>query len=118
MIQHLPKSGEGKVEREDSPAEIWNRINILMGTAEDHELTDPSLSSEELLYRLFNEDGVRAFEAAHVEPGCTCGEDKVRNVLSGFDASERDHMLVDGVIEVTCEFCNSIYDFEPGEFDT
>lgn len=116
MIQHLPKSGEGKVEREDTPAEIWNRVNILMSTTEDHELTDPSLSSEELLYRLFHEDGVRAFEAVYVEPGCTCGEDKVRNVLSGFDVAERDHMVVDGVIEVTCEFCNSVYDFKPDEF--
>lgn len=115
MIQHLPKAGEGKKEREDTPAEIWNRINILMGTAKDHELTDPSLSSEELLYRLFNEDGVRAFEGTDVEPGCTCGEEKVRGVLDGFGAAERDHMVVDGKIAVTCEFCNSTYDFDPGE---
>lgn len=115
MIQHLPKAGEGKKEREDTPAEIWNRINILMGTAKDHELTDPSLSSEELLYRLFNEDGVRAFEGTDVEPGCTCGEKKVRGVLNGFDPAERDHMVVDGKIAVTCEFCNSTYDFDPGE---
>lgn len=116
MIQHLPKSGEGKVAREDTPAEIWNRVNILMATTEDHELTDPSLSSEELLYRLFHEDGVRAFEATDVVPGCTCGEEKVRTVLSGFAAAERDEMVVDGVIEVTCEFCNSLYDFKPDEF--
>lgn len=116
MIQHLPKPGEGKKEREDTPEEIWSRVNILMATTQDHELTDPSLSSEELLFRLFNEDGVRAFEPSAIGPGCTCGEEKVRGVLNGFDPAERADMVVDGKIEVTCEFCNSVYDFKPDEF--
>lgn len=113
MIQHLPKPGEGKTEREDTPEEIWSRVNILMATTQDHELTDPSLSSEELLFRLFNEDGVRAFEPSVIEPGCTCSEAKVRGVLDGFEPGERADMVVDDKIEVTCEFCNSIYDFDP-----
>lgn len=115
MIQHLPKPGEGKKERGDTPAEIWNRVNILMATTQDHELTDPSLTSERLLYRLFHEDGVRAFEAIDVAPGCTCGEEKVKGVLDGFDQAERDDMVLGGKIAVTCEFCNSTYDFQPDE---
>jgi molecular chaperone Hsp33 len=116
MIQHLPKPGEGKKESGDTPEEIWNRVNILMATTQDHELTDPSLSSEDLLFRLFNEDGVRAFEPSTIGPGCTCGEEKVRGVLNGFDPAERADMAVDGKIEVTCEFCNAVYGFDPDEF--
>lgn len=118
MIQHLPKSGEGKKERGDTAAENWNRVNILMATTQDHELTDPSLSSQDLLYRLFHEDGVRAFDPVNVEPGCTCGAQKVKGVLDGFDPAELGDMVVDGKIAVTCEFCNSTYDFRPDEFGT
>ena len=114
MIQHLPKPGEGKVEREESPAEIWSRVNVLQATTEDHELTDPSLSAEELLFRLFHEDGVRVFDHRGIEAGCTCSNDKVENVLRGFDAKELDDMVKDdGLIDVTCEFCNASYVFSP-----
>lgn len=114
MVQHLPKPGEGKVERPESPAEIWSRINMLQATTEDHELTDPSLSAEELLYRLFHEDGVRVFEAREIEAGCTCSNDKVENVLRGFEPKELHDMVKDdGLIDVTCEFCNATYIFSP-----
>ena len=50
------------------------------------------------------------------EAGCSkCGGDKVRGVLDGFEAAERDHMFVDGKVIVTCEFCNATYDFDPEE---
>lgn len=112
MIQHLPKPGEGKRAREESPAEIWSRINMLLATTEDHELTDPSLTSEQLLFRLFHEDGARVFEHRDIAAGCTCSEDKVANVLKGFEPQELTNMVKeDGLIDVTCEFCNAIYEF-------
>ena len=39
----------------------WERVRLLASTVEDHELLDPTLSSEQLLYRLFHEEGVRGF---------------------------------------------------------
>ena len=114
MIQHLPKPGEGKVEREETPAQIWERINMLQATTEDHELTDPSLSAEELLYRLFHEDGVRVYDHKDIAAGCTCSNEKVEGVLKGFDPVELDSMVKDdGLIDVTCEFCNTSYVFTP-----
>jgi molecular chaperone Hsp33 len=113
MIQHLPKPDEGRVEREETPAEIWNRVSMLLATTQDHELTDPSLSSEQLLFRLFHEDGIRVFGHKPVQAGCSCGEKKVEAMLKGFGTDDIDHMVVDGVIEVTCEFCNSQYSFNP-----
>ena len=119
MIQHLPKPGEGKVERPESPAEIWNRISILQATTEDHELTDPSLAAADLLYRLFHEDGVRVFEPREIVAGCTCSNEKVENVLKGFDPKELSDMVKDdGLIDVTCEFCNATYVFSPDVFSS
>ena len=47
--------------RED---DAWAEARALAGTVEDHELLDPSLSSEDLLYRLFHERGVTRVRGA------------------------------------------------------
>jgi molecular chaperone Hsp33 len=39
-------------------------------------------------------------------------------MLRSFSQDDRDHMVQDGVIQVTCEFCNSTYDFKPDEVQT
>jgi molecular chaperone Hsp33 len=36
-------------------------------------------------------------------------------MLGNFSQDDRDHMVQDGVITVTCEFCSSTYVFDPGE---
>jgi molecular chaperone Hsp33 len=36
-------------------------------------------------------------------------------MLKSFTQADRDEMVQDGVIAVTCEFCNSRYVFEPAE---
>jgi molecular chaperone Hsp33 len=36
-------------------------------------------------------------------------------MLKSFSQDDRDHMVENGVITVTCEFCNSTYVFEPAE---
>jgi molecular chaperone Hsp33 len=39
-------------------------------------------------------------------------------MLQSFSQDDRDHMVENGKISVTCEFCNSTYGFEPGEVDS
>ncbi len=38
-------------------------------------------------------------------------------MLRSFSQDDRDHMVEDGKISVTCEFCSSTYIFAPGETD-
>ncbi len=95
--------------------EAWVEGRSLIATVEDVELIDPSLSSERLLYRLFHEHGVRVFKASDVASRCSCSRDSVTNMLKSFTQADRDEMVQDGVIAVTCEFCNSRYVFEPAE---
>jgi molecular chaperone Hsp33 len=85
----------------------------LMDTVTDIELIDPDLSSEVLLYRLFHEPGVRVFEPQQIAAKCTCSREAVETMLKSFSQDDRDHMVKDGKIEVTCEFCSSIYEFKP-----
>ena len=44
--------------------EAWNEARALAETIEDHELVDPTLSSERLLFRLFHERGVKGLYRA------------------------------------------------------
>lgn len=109
MIQHTPKPKEQRAPEEEAPSEIWNRVNVLLETVEDHELLDPTLSSEEVLYRLYHEEGVRVYDAHDVKAGCSCDEERVTAMLKGFSDGERSDMASEGKIEVRCEFCNELY---------
>lgn len=126
VVQHLPDNGEPSPIAVDSGTvpegmeqfvlqedDSWNRAKILVRTTEDHELLDPTLAGERLLYRLYHEDGVRAFTPIDIERHCTCSRDRVENMLRQFDPADLGDMVKDGRIEVTCEFCNAVYDFEP-----
>jgi molecular chaperone Hsp33 len=86
-----------------------------METVEDLELVDPALSSERLLYRLFHEPGVRVFDSIGVVAQCSCSRPRVEAMLKSFSQDDRDHMVENGQISVTCEFCNSKYEFAPAE---
>ena len=107
-----PKGTVPHVVEED---DAWVEGRALIATVEDIELIDPALSSERLLYRLFHEHGVRVFRSAAIEAKCSCSRDSVAAMLKSFSQDDRDHMVENGVISVTCEFCSSNYVFEPKE---
>ncbi|WP_434017432.1 Hsp33 family molecular chaperone [Methyloceanibacter sp.] len=100
-------SGPLSIDEED-----WTRARMLAETVEDHELLDPMLPPERLLYRLFHEEQVRAYRAIPLDSYCSCSRERVEDLLQRFTREELDEMIVDGKIWVTCEFCNSRYHFD------
>ncbi len=132
MVQFLPDASEGRrppdlppgdapegVEIHETPEdEAWAEARALAATVEDHELVDPLLSSERLLYRLFHERGVTVFDPQPVREACRCSDQRIRDMLRQFTPQERKDMIGDdGRIGVTCEFCSSHRDFDPVEFE-
>lgn len=129
VLQFLPKSPdrmrqadldpgdapEGTEKHSVAEDDAWVEGRALVETVEAIELIDPAVSSEALLYRLFHERGVRVFNNLAVRAECSCSRDNVAAMLRSFSQDDRDHMVQDGVIQVTCEFCNSSYDFKPEE---
>ncbi|MGH6672455.1 MAG: Hsp33 family molecular chaperone [Xanthobacteraceae bacterium] len=98
--------------------EAWTEGRSLVATVEDIELIDPALSSERLAYRLFHERGVHVFRPSLVQARCSCSRDSVENMLRSFPQTDRDDMVENGKITVTCEFCSSTYVFAPDEITT
>jgi len=132
MVQFLPVSIERQKQADfdpgDAPAGIvlpehqeddaWTEAKALTATVEDHELVDPTLSSERLLYRLFHERGVKVFEPQAVRNACRCSREGIAAMLRGFSQQERHDMIGDdGKIGVTCEFCSTFRAFDPAEFE-
>ncbi len=129
LLQFLPKAPErarvadldpGDAPEGVPPHEIpeddaWVEGRALIDTVEDVELIDPALSSERLVYRLFHERGVRVFRGADVRAECSCSRDNVEAMLKSFSQDDRDHMVENGEISVTCEFCSANYKFAPDE---
>lgn len=116
MLQHMP--GEGGALDDAAEEEDWSRAGVLLQTVEAHELLDPTLSPQHLLYRLFHEEQVRVFEPQPLRAHCSCSEPGVRALLQQFSPEERSTMLEDdGLIGVNCEFCSRKYHFSPDGFD-
>jgi molecular chaperone Hsp33 len=118
MLQQLPREG-GKRDpaaTEDDDEENWNRARHLAATVEDHELLDPMLAPERLLYRLFHEEGVRVTPATALAAECRCSRERIHGYLQRFGAEElKDMREADGGLTVTCEFCSRKYRFSSAD---
>lgn len=116
ILQRLEQRGVQQQSGDDHDPEFedaWRRAVALLGSCTSDELLDPNLHPNDLLYRLFNEDGVRVFEPSSLAMRCRCSRDRVENVLRSFPRSEIDSMKVGDDVVVTCEFCNADYRFNP-----
>jgi molecular chaperone Hsp33 len=119
MIQQLPREG-GKREdvssSEEDDEENWNRARHLAATVEDHELLDPLLAPQRLLYRLFHEEGVVVTPAAGLAAACRCSRERIHTYLRQFGPAELEDMREpDGGLTVTCEFCSRKYRFSSAD---
>jgi len=114
LLQHLAKGEEGG-PRLLSPdqKEDWSRVSMLMETLSMDELLNPQLPSTDLLFRLFHEEGVRVFPQTELTKDCRCTREHISGVLGRFSDEDIAHMVVDGKITVTCEFCSKDFVFDP-----
>lgn len=131
LLQFLPRASERMRQADLDPGDApegtprhvvaeddaWVEGRSLVETVEDIELIDPALSHERLVYRLFHERGVRVFKSRPVVAQCSCSRDKIVDMLGHFSQDDRDHMVENGVISVTCEFCNRTYVIAPDELE-
>ncbi len=125
IVQKLPEdvdsSGIKGSEADDDHLlgdreEDWQRVRMLGATVEDHELLDPTLAPQQLLYRLFAEEGIRVGPTTRVNAQCGCNRMRVSLLLKGFGAEDlQDMREPDGSVTVTCEYCGARYNFTSDE---
>jgi molecular chaperone Hsp33 len=110
VIQKLPEAHPHSAEAMDA-REDWQRTMLLLATLGEQELADPNLSEEQLLVRLFHEEGVRVFPRQDLAVGCRCSRERIDKMLKTFSAEDLDDMADEdtGEIGVTCHWCNKTF---------
>ena len=111
-------SGEGGIQVDldrEAQRDAWTTATVLARTLRDSELLDDDLPAEQLLYRLFGNEGVVADRPRALAYGCRCSRARLSGILEGFSADDLDHMAISGDIVMTCEFCNLDFRFDRDE---
>ena len=116
MVQQMPEEG-GKVRDQSNVDEDdWRRTMVLLGSVKKEELLSSDLGAQDILFRLFHEEGVRVFDPQPLVKTCRCSPDRVRHILATMSDEDIHDITVDGTIVMTCEFCSTDYTFGPEEF--
>ncbi|MGZ4954706.1 MAG: Hsp33 family molecular chaperone HslO [Methylobacter sp.] len=103
LLQELPAQDHYEAD--------WEHIEILANTITEQELLD--LDCEQLLYRLFNQEKIRLFDAEPVKFNCACSRSNIERTLFAMGRTELEDILKErDIIEVSCEFCGEQYHFD------
>jgi len=106
LLQVLP------VDREKS-REDFAHIELLADTLTREELL--TLPPEESLYRLFHQEIVELFPAKPVQFVCGCSRDKSAAAIVSLGADVIDEYIAEGKLDISCEYCNTIYHFDAAD---
>ena len=103
LLQRLPQAGE----RDDATwRDAAERVRALVP---DHLLAAPSIDA--LLRENFTDD-IRLFTPRATRFRCSCSEARVADTLRMLGRAEVESILAEqGLVGVTCEFCNRSYTF-------
>ena len=102
MIQQMP---------DDFNNQNWQEAQIFFNTIRDDELIDPNISTEQLLYSVYHEVGVKAFDYLSITHKCRCSKNKAKEILFLIGKEEALSLLIDDEVEINCQFCNKSQKF-------
>lgn len=109
LLQRMP--GAEQSAASEGPDEDFARARHLAATLTEDELL--RLAPEEVLRRLFWDEGVRVFDPHTPRFHCTCSRERVAGMLRMLGREEVDSILSErGEIDVRCEFCGQGYAFD------
>lgn len=100
------------IEKEDDD---WFTDISLLATVTLAELLSADISSETLLHRLFHERDLRLFPLKTIQARCHCSKERIETILTNFSDADLAETLVDGKVDVLCEFCSENYSFTETE---
>lgn len=114
MLQKMPEedtvrfqSNQVNLDEDD-----WRRAMVFLQSCTDDELLDPDIGTQDILARLFLEEGVRIFPPKGILKECRCSDEKVFGVLRMLDSEDRAFMIKEDRISMVCEFCSKEYSYD------
>ena len=123
LVQMLPRTAEETYEVEQNQDagiddDLWTRLSVLTRTVKAEELT--TLDSNEILYRLYNEENIVAPEPVALSFGCTCSREKCEMAIEQIGETEALDIIEEqgGTFEMDCGFCGEVYKFNKDDVAT
>lgn len=114
IVERMPLEGGKQADlTSEEQDEIWERTKLFMHTLKPKEMLDRRITPQNLLYRLFNEDGVWVYKVQPLHAGCRCSRKRIREVLKTISQEELiDTLDENGKMSVNCQFCNKTEVFD------
>ncbi|NOI67015.1 Hsp33 family molecular chaperone HslO [Vibrio sp. 99-8-1] len=92
----------------------FEHLEQLTDTVKDEELF--SLQANELLYRLYNQETVKLFDAQPVEFHCGCSRERSASAIITVAKEEvYDMLTTEGTISLHCDYCGTSYSFDESD---
>ena len=104
MLQKMPSKDYLRKEEDDK---VWEDSLNFLSTLRSEEFLSINITSQDILFRLFNEVGVRIYDEIIIKDQCKCSQAKVELAIKNLNKKElMDISDENGNIKVVCEFCN------------
>jgi len=111
LLQELPESEQDKHSNLGENHHDWQHAEALGNTISNAELL--SLSTIEILHRLFHEDDIRLFDPSPLSFRCSCSNERIAKMIISLGINEARGIISEqGKIQVDCEFCNARYIYD------
>ena len=111
MLQRIAAEGGDAVSTAGAKAasdDAWHTAQTLLSSVSRAELLDPALTSEEVIYRLFNSMAPHVTPARVVTDQCRCDEQKIESMLTQLSVDDVNDLAdAKGFLHLTCEFCKT-----------
>ncbi len=107
LIQLLPGAPEDVIGKIEAGIEKAGAVTALM---------DTGMTAQQLLETVMADMDLEILETSPVEYRCYCSRDRVTATLISLGRKELQQIVDEGeTIHIECQFCDTIYHFEPGE---
>ena len=105
MLQKMPIKDDIETEENE---QIWENSLNFLSTLQKEEFLSVNLSSQDILFRLFNEVDVTIYDEIIIKDQCRCSQAKVEFAIKNLSKKELiDISDENGNIKVVCEFCKT-----------
>ena len=105
MLQKMPDKNSFDKEINE---EFWQNSLNFLSTLGKKEFLSTNLTSEEILYRLFNELEITVYDKIIIKDQCRCSEEKIKLAIKNLSKKELEEIAdQNGNVKIVCEFCKT-----------
>lgn len=97
-------------EKQAKHQQAWEETKIFAQSLKKEEALDEELSLQEILIRLFHEQGVKLTDQKPLRFACRCSMEKVHQMINGLPMDQQKELFKESSeVSIDCEYCGKTY---------